>query len=180
MNKLGSTHAPNAAYQVSRSSIFWLWRRRFFKFFAIYGYGGHLGHVTLTIWINFRSPIPRRLHMKFGFNQPSGFRGDVWSEDHWSCITHLSAEDMLISTVIEEKKFKILNLSDLDQGQWMTLTFGTHKASCTYLVDCIYQLLYNRLQLFLKTSSPKGNDRSPESNVPRSNLISKNSNSSKL
>ena len=32
----------------------------------------------------------------------------------------------------------------------------------------------------LITSSPKGNDRSPESNVPRSNLISKNSNSSKL
>ena len=31
-----------------------------------------------------------------------------------------------------------------------------------------------------RTSSPKGNDRSPESNVPRSNLISKNSNSSKL
>ena len=31
-----------------------------------------------------------------------------------------------------------------------------------------------------QTSSPKGNDRSPESNVPRSNLISKNSNSSKL
>ena len=30
------------------------------------------------------------------------------------------------------------------------------------------------------TSSPKGNDRSPESNVPRSNLISKNSNSFKL
>ena len=25
-----------------------------------------------------------------------------------------------------------------------------------------------------KTSSPKGNNRSPESNVPRSNLISKN------
>ena len=27
-------------------------------------------------------------------------------EDHWSCITHLSAEDMLKSAVIEEKKFK--------------------------------------------------------------------------
>ena len=38
-------------------------------------------------------------------------------EDHWSCIAHLSAEDMLKSAVIEEKKFKILNLSDLDQGQ---------------------------------------------------------------
>ena len=28
------------------------------------------------------------------------------TEDHWSCIAHLSAEDMLKSVVIEEKKFK--------------------------------------------------------------------------
>ena len=27
-------------------------------------------------------------------------------EDHWFCIAHLSAEDMLKSVVIEEKKFK--------------------------------------------------------------------------
>ena len=27
-------------------------------------------------------------------------------EDHWSCIAYLSAEDMLKSAVIEEKKFK--------------------------------------------------------------------------
>ena len=27
-------------------------------------------------------------------------------EDHWSCIAHLSVEDMLKSAVIEEKKFK--------------------------------------------------------------------------
>ena len=27
-------------------------------------------------------------------------------EDHWSCIAHLSAEDMLKPAVIEEKKFK--------------------------------------------------------------------------
>ena len=27
-------------------------------------------------------------------------------EDHWSCIAHLSAQDMLKSGVIEEKKFK--------------------------------------------------------------------------
>ena len=45
-------------------------------------------------------------------------------EDHWACIAHLSAEDMLKTTVIEEKKFGMLNLSDLDQGQWTTLTFG--------------------------------------------------------
>ena len=30
----------------------------------------------------------------------------VKPEDHWSCIAHLSAEDMLKSAVTEEKKFK--------------------------------------------------------------------------
>ena len=49
----------------------------FFKVFTIYGHGGHLGHVTWTIYTNFRSPFPRRLHIKFGFDWPSGFRGDV-------------------------------------------------------------------------------------------------------
>ena len=38
-------------------------------------------------------------------------------EDHWSCITHLKAEDMLKSMIIEEKSLKILNLIELDQGQ---------------------------------------------------------------
>ena len=42
-----------------------------------YGHGGHLGHVIRTVWTNFCFPIPRRLHMKFGFNWPSGF----WGED---------------------------------------------------------------------------------------------------
>ena len=28
------------------------------------------------------------------------------TEDHWSCFAHLSAEDMLTSAVIAEKKFK--------------------------------------------------------------------------
>ena len=31
---------------------------------------------------------------------------DLKKEDHWSCIAHLSDEDMLNSAVIEEKKFK--------------------------------------------------------------------------
>ena len=48
----------------------------FFKVFAIYGHGGHLGHVTWTFYINFRSSFPRRLHIKFGFDWPSGFRGE--------------------------------------------------------------------------------------------------------
>ena len=48
----------------------------FFKVFTIYGHGGHLGHVTWTIYTNFRSPFPRRLHIKFGFDWPSGFRAE--------------------------------------------------------------------------------------------------------
>ena len=46
------------------------------------GMARHLGHVTRTIWTNFRSPILRSLHMKFEFNWPSGFK-DVWNVDGW-------------------------------------------------------------------------------------------------
>ena len=50
----------------------------FFKIFTIYGRGGHLGHVTGTIYINFRPTFQGRLHMKFGFGWQSGFgREDV-------------------------------------------------------------------------------------------------------
>ena len=55
--------------------------KKIFKVFTIYGHGGYLGHVTWTIYIYFRSPFPRRLHIKFGFDWPSGFRG----EDVWQC-----------------------------------------------------------------------------------------------
>ena len=53
----------------------------FWRVFTIYGRGGHLGHVTRTIWTNFRSPILRSLHMKYEFNWPSSYR---W-EDVWKC-----------------------------------------------------------------------------------------------
>ena len=46
------------------------------RVFTIYGRGGHLGHVTLMPRTNFRSPYPRRLHIKFGFDWPSDFRGE--------------------------------------------------------------------------------------------------------
>ena len=46
----------------------------FWRVFNIYGRGGHLGHVTQMPQTNFHSPYPRRLHIKFGFDQPSGFR----------------------------------------------------------------------------------------------------------
>ena len=54
----------------------------FFKVSTIYGHDGNLSHVTRTVWTNFRSPIPWRLHMKFGFSQLSGF----WGEDVWRVL----------------------------------------------------------------------------------------------
>ena len=48
-----------------------------FEAFTINKHDGHLGHVTCTICINFLSYYTRRLHIKFGFDWPSGFREDV-------------------------------------------------------------------------------------------------------
>ena len=39
--------------------------------FTIYGHGGHLGHVTCIIYINFLSHF---LYIKFRLDWPSGFR----------------------------------------------------------------------------------------------------------
>ena len=43
----------------------------FRRVFTIYGRGGR--HVTQMPRTNFRSPYPRRLHIKFGFDRASGF-----------------------------------------------------------------------------------------------------------
>ena len=43
------------------------------KDFVINSHGGHLGHVTLAIYINFRSFIPLILHIKYGFDWSSGY-----------------------------------------------------------------------------------------------------------
>ena len=48
----------------------------FGRVFTIYGHGGHLGYVTLIIYIHIGYPFLLMLHIKFGFNWPSGFRGD--------------------------------------------------------------------------------------------------------
>ena len=48
----------------------------FLRVFTISAYGGHLGHVTQTPRIHFRSSFPLRLNMKFGFDRPSSFGGE--------------------------------------------------------------------------------------------------------
>ena len=45
----------------------------FLRFFTIYGYGSHLGHVTQMLRTNFSSPYPRRLHINFSFDWASVF-----------------------------------------------------------------------------------------------------------
>ena len=45
----------------------------FERVFTIYGRDGHLSHVTKMLRTKFRSPYPRRLHIKFGFDWPCGF-----------------------------------------------------------------------------------------------------------
>ena len=45
----------------------------FLRVFTIYGRGGLLRHVTQMPRTKLRSPYPRRLHIKFGFDRPSGF-----------------------------------------------------------------------------------------------------------
>ena len=44
----------------------------FLRFLPYMGMAAIFCHVTWTIYINFRSPFPRRLHMKFGFDWTSG------------------------------------------------------------------------------------------------------------
>ena len=46
----------------------------FWRVFNIYG--GYLGLVTKMPRTNVRSPYPMRLQIKFGFDWPSGFRGE--------------------------------------------------------------------------------------------------------
>ena len=50
---------------------------RIFEGLTIYGRGGDLGHVTWTIFINFRSPFLRRLHVQFGVSWSSGYREEA-------------------------------------------------------------------------------------------------------
>ena len=62
--------------QVLLKSVYWFWSRICLKVFTIYGRGGHLGHVNWIIYIYIGSPFLLMLHIKCGFDSPSGFRGE--------------------------------------------------------------------------------------------------------
>ena len=96
-NLVGSTtpmlHTKSQGHRPSGSG-----EEDFLRVFTIYGRGGHLGHVTKTIWTNFRSPTLRSLHMKYEFNWPvvseekmfenvDGRRTDDGLRSHWYTIS---------------------------------------------------------------------------------------------
>ena len=43
------------------------------RVFTIYGHGGHLGHVTRIMLINFHFLVPESFHTKFSSDWPSSF-----------------------------------------------------------------------------------------------------------
>ena len=45
----------------------------FYMFFTIYGRGGHLGHVTSIMLINFHFLVPESFHTKFGSERLSSY-----------------------------------------------------------------------------------------------------------
>ena len=45
----------------------------FLMVFIIYGHGGHLGHVTRIMLINFHFLVPESFHTKFSSEWPSSF-----------------------------------------------------------------------------------------------------------
>ena len=52
----------------------------FWRVLTIYGRGGQFGHVTQMPRTKYRSPYPRRLHIKFGFDWQSSFgEEDLWA-----------------------------------------------------------------------------------------------------
>ena len=45
----------------------------FYRVFTIYGYGGHLDHVTSIMSSDFHFLVPERFHAKFGSDRQSSF-----------------------------------------------------------------------------------------------------------
>ena len=45
----------------------------FLRVFTIYGHGGHLGHVTRIMLINFHFLVPESFHTKFSSEWPNSF-----------------------------------------------------------------------------------------------------------
>ena len=50
LNYLGITSVPSATYQISKQLVNWFQRIRVLKVFTMNRHGGHVGHVTETVF----------------------------------------------------------------------------------------------------------------------------------
>ena len=124
LKNLGSTCIDNAIYQVSRSSVYLFWRRRFLRFLPYMGMG--------PCW----SCDPNHLY-KFSFPLFS----HKLPHELWFQITQL---------FLRKASFNFEIWVIFDQGQRLTLTFDTHSTSLTHLAECFNQLWDLRLHSFQK------------------------------
>ena len=91
--------------------------------FTIYGHDGYLEFPIKTILAIFCSPNPWRLHMKFGYIWPSGFRKEVI----WKCGRTTEPAYIIssprASSLGELKKKRKKNISRLFPDQWKPFTW---------------------------------------------------------
>ena len=91
----------------------------FQRFLTIFGYVGHLGHLTSIMSSDFDFLVPESFHTKL----------------------------VQIGKVVSEKiRFEFLYVHDLGTRSAMTLTFNTHISSYIQLDVCSYQLSGHWLQ----------------------------------
>ena len=145
----------------------------FWRAFTIYERGGHLVHVTQTLRTNFRSPIPLRLHMKFGFDWPSGFEEEDlwkwWTDDgawlYYKLINEPKDSGELKNAKKHTKMKKISKLRDLEYAKprdfWKILNYinNDSKSAVAPLQD-----LYN----YFKNINTTTNE--DDKHVPMSNM----------
>ena len=124
LNDLGSTCIDNATYEVSRSSVYWFWRRRFF-----------LGFYHIWAWLPCWSCDPNHLY-KFSFPFSHKLSNELWFQ--------------ITQRFLRKTSFNFEIWVIFDLGQRMTLAFDTHSTSLTHLAECFNQLWDLRLQEFPK------------------------------
>ena len=100
VNKFSFPHPTEAPYEIWLRLDQRFWRRRSLKMVD-----GHRTDDGPWLYYKLTNEPKGSGELKRGErSKKSGIK--LKPEDHWSCSAHLSAEDMLKSAVIEEKKFK--------------------------------------------------------------------------
>ena len=130
----------------------------FLRVFTIYGRGSHLGHVTWTIYTNFGSPFQRRLHIKFGFDWPSGFREEDlwkwWTDRRWTDRRQLDV--YTISSPCEPNGSGELIKSDIRiiSHFFIQTIFILYSCKFRDLHKCVHIVLNRRIHMSLVLRKP--------------------------